>query len=261
MKKIITLILFLITVSGFSQTIDTTNWSFKSSDADGKYRQLINRNIYQGKAAGTIILPIAVTVTTAPDTSLWSFVGSSADGTFRTMKNRSTYYGKSAGTVFVNMFYVANYGDTVTINTVQPFNAYGYIYNQSDSLNAANIARTNTANTYTQFQQLQRSIDTVGWANGNTASVSQSGQTCKVLCTSVSIGALVHGTLSITNINITGSSIIILSQIGYTVAGDIDADAVELGWQITGTGTMDIYIDPTIGSGLTNNFWIAYTIN
>lgn len=109
MKKIILIIaLFIITQPFYSQYIDTANWSLQTSGFDRLYTELTNRNIYLGKAAGTVVTKLQFDINSV-DTSLWAFMPYEFDGLLRHVYNRSTYYGKAAGTVVAEVVYNNQY--------------------------------------------------------------------------------------------------------------------------------------------------------
>ena len=201
MKNKIILLLFTLLTFNFtnlqSQVIDTTNWSLTANQVDGKYNKLTNRTTYQGKSAGSVIIPLSIDITTI-DTSKFKFVSSQTDGTFAQVTNRITFYGKSAGTVVINLTYSTTAPDL-------------YHYANIDSVNSFSVQ-----------QKLLSGTVSADAGGSNSASVTINKQA---------------GVITVTNqMTISGSDFVLSVNNGLVNAGSIVIPVLETMSDITGSG-------------------------
>ncbi|NOS85223.1 MAG: hypothetical protein HOP31_08800 [Ignavibacteria bacterium] len=168
MKKIIILILSIISLEAFGQTLDTVNFSLVKSKS-GFYEELVNRTVYNGVAAGSLRIPLTYDYTSI-DTSLWQItVGE--NGFYSYAVNRNVFYGKDTATVRLLISYDVS-ADTVYYSP----NLSGYAYKDS-------------SNTFTGITVLrQAAVDTINSISGTLLIQADSADAIKIQQTAMYLG-------------------------------------------------------------------------
>lgn len=106
MKKIILILLLLFSINVYSQ-IDTSVWSLTRNSSDGKYSLITNKANFGGVGAGTITIPLTLTIADI-DTSKYSLLRNNIDGKYSTAINKTSLYGIDSGMIKVSISYLLN---------------------------------------------------------------------------------------------------------------------------------------------------------
>lgn len=103
MKKILILILFILTFRNYSQTLDTSKFALERELLQGYYSYVINKSEYFGYGAGQIKFPLTFDLNSI-DTANWRLIRNWNSGLYDKAENKTDWFGYPAGSVRANLF-------------------------------------------------------------------------------------------------------------------------------------------------------------